>query len=108
MRRQLPGGRSGAVLRYPDPVVNICNENGVFHAYASRRLYLILDLAVAEGSTLIIVSHDQRLAGRLDRRITFGSETSGTAMPVGFAREATGLAAALLAYRQLPARALRA
>ncbi|MEB3044290.1 ABC transporter ATP-binding protein [Rhizobium mulingense] len=34
---------------------------------------LILDLAIAEGSTLIIVSHDQRLAGRLDRRITFGS-----------------------------------
>ncbi|MFB2604031.1 ABC transporter ATP-binding protein, partial [Rhizobium phaseoli] len=34
---------------------------------------LILDLAVAEGSTLIIVSHDQRLAGRLDRRIIFGS-----------------------------------
>ncbi|QKK21859.1 ABC transporter ATP-binding protein [Rhizobium hidalgonense] len=34
---------------------------------------LILDLAVAEGSTLIVVSHDQRLAGRLDRRITLGS-----------------------------------
>ncbi|MBB3525096.1 MULTISPECIES: ABC transporter ATP-binding protein [Rhizobium] len=34
---------------------------------------LILDLAFAEGSTLIVVSHDQRLAGRLDRRITFGS-----------------------------------
>ena len=34
---------------------------------------LILDLAIAEGSTLIVVSHDQRLAGRLDRRITFGS-----------------------------------
>ena len=34
---------------------------------------LLLDLAIAEGSTLIVVSHDQRLAGRLDRRITFGS-----------------------------------
>lgn len=34
---------------------------------------LILELAIAEGSTLIVVSHDQRLAGRLDRRITFGS-----------------------------------
>jgi len=34
---------------------------------------LILDLAIAEGSTLIVVSHDQRLAGRLDRRITFRS-----------------------------------
>jgi putative ABC transport system ATP-binding protein len=34
---------------------------------------LLLDLAIAEGSTLIVVSHDQRLACRLDRRITFGS-----------------------------------
>lgn len=34
---------------------------------------LILDLAIAEGSTLIVVSHDQRLAGRFDRRIIFGS-----------------------------------
>lgn len=34
---------------------------------------LLLDLAIAEGSTLIVVSHDQRLAGRLDRRITFRS-----------------------------------
>ncbi|MGM4882306.1 ABC transporter ATP-binding protein [Rhizobium leguminosarum] len=34
---------------------------------------LLLDLAIAEGSTLIVVSHDQRLVGRLDRRITFGS-----------------------------------
>jgi len=34
---------------------------------------LILDLAIAEGSTLIVVSHDQRLASRLDRRITFRS-----------------------------------
>ncbi|NKK66650.1 ABC transporter ATP-binding protein [Rhizobium leguminosarum] len=34
---------------------------------------LILDLAIAEGSTLIVVSHDQRLASRLDRCITFGS-----------------------------------
>ncbi|RUM24724.1 ABC transporter ATP-binding protein [Rhizobium vallis] len=34
---------------------------------------LILDLAIAEGSTLIVVSHDQRLASRLDRRITFGA-----------------------------------
>ncbi|MFS8145918.1 ABC transporter [Rhizobium sp. R635] len=34
---------------------------------------LILDLAIAEGSTLIVVSHDQRLTSRLDRRITFGS-----------------------------------
>ncbi|MGO7030153.1 ATP-binding cassette domain-containing protein [Rhizobium ruizarguesonis] len=34
---------------------------------------LLLDLAIAEGSTLIVVSHDQRLASRLDRRITFGS-----------------------------------
>ncbi|MBX4958548.1 ABC transporter ATP-binding protein [Rhizobium lentis] len=44
---------------------------------------LILDLAIAEGSTLIVVSHDQRLAGRLDRRITFDSgrirEDSGAA-----------------------------
>ncbi|MGO7539669.1 ABC transporter ATP-binding protein [Rhizobium ruizarguesonis] len=34
---------------------------------------LLLDLAIAEGSTLIVVSHDQRLASGLDRRITFGS-----------------------------------
>ncbi len=34
---------------------------------------LLLDLAVAEGSTLIVVSHDPRLAGRLDRRLTFRS-----------------------------------
>ena len=34
---------------------------------------LLLDLAVAEGSTLIVVSHDSRLAGRLDRRLTFRS-----------------------------------
>ncbi len=34
---------------------------------------LILDLAIAEGSTLIVISHDHRLASRLDRRITFGS-----------------------------------
>lgn len=34
---------------------------------------LILDLAIAEGSTLIVVSHDPRLAGRLDRHITFRS-----------------------------------
>ena len=34
---------------------------------------LLLDLAVAEGSTLIVVSHDLRLASRLDRRLTFRS-----------------------------------
>jgi putative ABC transport system ATP-binding protein len=34
---------------------------------------LLLDLAVAEGSTLIVVSHDPRLASRLDRRLTFRS-----------------------------------
>lgn len=34
---------------------------------------LILDLAAAEGSTLVVVSHDARLAGRLDRRLTFRS-----------------------------------
>ncbi|ANK93687.1 MULTISPECIES: ABC transporter ATP-binding protein [unclassified Rhizobium] len=34
---------------------------------------LLLELANAEGSTLIVVSHDQRLAGRLDRRITLSS-----------------------------------
>ena len=34
---------------------------------------LLLDLAVAEGSTLIVVSHDSRLASRLDRRLTFRS-----------------------------------
>jgi putative ABC transport system ATP-binding protein len=28
---------------------------------------------VAEGSTLIVVSHDPRLASRLDRRLTFRS-----------------------------------
>ncbi|MBB3594682.1 putative ABC transport system ATP-binding protein [Rhizobium sp. BK529] len=34
---------------------------------------LLLDLAIAEGSTLIVVSHDLRLASRLDRRLTFRS-----------------------------------
>lgn len=34
---------------------------------------LLLDLAVAEGSTLIVVSHDPRLARRLDRCLTFRS-----------------------------------
>jgi putative ABC transport system ATP-binding protein len=34
---------------------------------------LLLDLAIAEGSTLIVVSHDSRLASRLDRRLTFRS-----------------------------------
>ena len=34
---------------------------------------LLLDLAIAERSTLIVVSHDLRLASRLDRRLTFRS-----------------------------------
>ena len=34
---------------------------------------LLLDLAMAEGSTLIVVSHDPRLATRFDRCLTFRS-----------------------------------
>lgn len=34
---------------------------------------LLLDLAATEGSTLIAVSHDPRLASRFDRRLTFRS-----------------------------------
>jgi len=34
---------------------------------------LLLDLAMAEGSTLIVVSHDPHLATRFDRRLTFRS-----------------------------------
>jgi putative ABC transport system ATP-binding protein len=34
---------------------------------------LLFDLAATEGSTLIAVSHDPRLASRFDRRLTFRS-----------------------------------
>lgn len=34
---------------------------------------LLLDLAATEGSTLIVVSHDPRIVGRLDRRLIFQS-----------------------------------
>lgn len=34
---------------------------------------LLLDLAIAEGSTLIVVSHDPHLSGRMDRRLLLSS-----------------------------------
>jgi len=62
-----------ALLRRPgvivadEPTASLDSETG--HIIGD----LLLDLAIAEGSTLIVISHDTRLSDRMDRRILLRS-----------------------------------
>jgi putative ABC transport system ATP-binding protein len=57
--------RSPGVIVADEPTASLDAESGA--AVAD----LLIELAVAQGTTLIVVSHDVRLSDRLDRKLTF-------------------------------------
>jgi len=59
--------RKPGVIVADEPTASLDSETG--HVIGD----LLLDLAIAEGSTLVVISHDTRLSDRMDRRILLRS-----------------------------------
>ena len=59
--------RKPGVIVADEPTASLDSETG--HVIGD----LLLDLATAEGSTLVVISHDTRLSDRMDRRILLRS-----------------------------------